>query len=89
MVDACASIPPTHLLRRRFRYRNTILRGGDAQAGTVVSELGVFGACLSDTVNNEIVANDTLGTLLRTKLSHVLDGGVASGRAVLDSPLAL
>jgi len=58
--------------------------------GSVVSELGVFGTCLSDNTPgaDAVVHSDAPGTLLRTKLSHVLDGGVAAGRAVLDSPFA-
>jgi hypothetical protein len=70
-------------------FPNLILRGGALHEGMVVSELGVYGVCLSDTATGTIVRQDVCGHLLRSKISTVLDGGVASGRAVLDSPLLM
>lgn len=67
-------------------YPNLILRESQIVEGDVVSELGVFGFCLSDVKTREIVVDGVAGHLLRSKLRDVLDGGVASGRAVLDSP---
>lgn len=66
-------------------YRNCILRGGRISTGAVVSELGVYGVCIGHRTRG-ILYENTAGHLLRTKFADVLDGGVASGRAVLDSP---
>eukprot|EP00041_Stephanoeca_diplocostata_P031099 m.960387 g.960387 ORF g.960387 m.960387 type:complete len:521 (+) comp23886_c3_seq2:363-1925(+) len=66
-------------------YRNSILRGGNIATGAVVSELGIYGVCISHRTRG-ILFENTAGHLLRTKFADVLDGGVASGRAVLDSP---
>ena len=56
----------------------------DSAACSRVSELGVFGLHIQD--GDVEVANITAGFLLRTKAAGVQDGGVAAGRAVLDSP---
>lgn len=50
-----------------------------------LSELGVFGAYVRQ--GTEMVMNDQVGHLLRTKSSVHADGGVAAGVAVLDNPL--
>ncbi|XP_072553580.1 glutathione synthetase [Salminus brasiliensis] len=50
-----------------------------------LSELGVFGAYVRK--GTEMVMNECVGHLLRTKSSEHNDGGVAAGVAVLDSPL--
>ena len=49
----------------------------------VVNELGVFGVFISDGKN--VIVNESVGYLLRTKSTEHDDGGVAAGRAVLDS----
>lgn len=68
-------------------YSNVVFRDSKMMEGDVVSELGVFGYCLSDTATGTVVEEGVAGHLLRSKFKNVLDGGVASGRAVLDSPL--
>ncbi|XP_020778088.1 glutathione synthetase [Boleophthalmus pectinirostris] len=50
-----------------------------------LSELGVFGAYVRQ--GTEMVMNEQVGHLLRTKSSVHADGGVAAGVAVLDNPL--
>nr|XP_046252983.1 glutathione synthetase [Scatophagus argus] len=50
-----------------------------------LSELGVFGAYVRQ--GKEMVMNECVGHLLRTKSSEHSDGGVAAGVAVLDNPL--
>lgn len=50
-----------------------------------LSELGVFGAYVRQ--GTEMVMNEQVGHLLRTKSSAHADGGVAAGVAVLDNPL--
>ena len=88
------SMPPEgragYILMERLyppTYPNLILRNSKIIEGDVVSEFGVFGHCLSDTKAGVVVHEGVAGHLLRSKLANVLDGGVASGRAVLDSPL--
>lgn len=53
----------------------------------IVIELGCYGFILAD--NEAIYKNDAGGYLLRSKGVHVEDGGVASGRALMDSPLLI
>lgn len=50
-----------------------------------LSELGAFGAYVRQ--GNDMVMNECVGHLLRTKSSEHSDGGVAAGVAVLDNPL--
>ncbi|KAI4873755.1 hypothetical protein NFI96_010614 [Prochilodus magdalenae] len=52
---------------------------------TCLSELGVFGAYVRK--GTEMLMNECVGHLLRTKSSEHADGGVAAGVAVLDNPL--
>jgi len=91
VVTALARMSPTErggwVLMRRIhpvRGRNVVVRGGAGGAGEVVSELGVFGTYLA-TAAGEVTLNEAAGTLLRSKLADVEDGGVAAGVAVLDS----
>lgn len=62
---------------------------GRAVSGGVISELGIYGACLFRTAEQgaEILLNTQGGHLLRTKAHDVSEGGVATGFSVLDSPL--
>jgi len=50
-----------------------------------ISELGIFGYCIGD--QKGVSINKAVGYCLRTKLSHVNEGGVAAGLGALDSPL--
>eukprot|EP01118_Nematostelium_gracile_P011732 TRINITY_DN4212_c0_g1_i2.p1 TRINITY_DN4212_c0_g1~~TRINITY_DN4212_c0_g1_i2.p1 ORF type:complete len:366 (-),score=97.44 TRINITY_DN4212_c0_g1_i2:122-1219(-) len=61
-----------------------VLREGEISRAAGVSELGIYGIFLSS--GGKLVENSAGGHLLRTKVSHVEDGGVAAGVAVLDSP---
>lgn len=49
-----------------------------------ISELGIFGYLIGDA--NTTLSNRAVGYCLRTKLSHVNEGGVAAGLGALDSP---
>jgi len=49
----------------------------------VVNEIGIFGILLSN--GDQEIINETVGYLVRTKSIEHADGGVAAGRAVLDS----
>ena len=50
----------------------------------VIGEFGVYGYCIGD--ENSLTHNKVVGHCLRTKLSHVNEGGVAAGLGALDSP---
>lgn len=66
------------------QVENVIVRDGQHQETTVVSELGIFGVHV---VDGEKVINFAAGSLLRSKAASQEDGGVAAGVAVLDSPM--
>eukprot|EP01062_Namystynia_karyoxenos_P016589 TRINITY_DN16063_c0_g1_i1.p1 TRINITY_DN16063_c0_g1~~TRINITY_DN16063_c0_g1_i1.p1 ORF type:complete len:545 (+),score=142.22 TRINITY_DN16063_c0_g1_i1:70-1635(+) len=61
--------------------------GAVVRDSRTVSELGVFGAVLSD--GEVLHVNEASGTLLRSKSEKNEDGGVAAGVAYLDSPLLI
>jgi len=50
----------------------------------LVSELGIFGVIIG--TETEILVNEEVGHMLRTKLSTANEGGVAAGLGALDSP---
>ncbi|KAM0790180.1 hypothetical protein ACM66B_005498 [Microbotryomycetes sp. NB124-2] len=62
---------------------------GKGVVGDVISELGVYGVCLfksgGDNGGAEVLVNETVGTLLRTKGKDSNEGGVAVGFSVIDS----
>lgn len=62
-----------------------IRRDNPITMSNCLSELGVFGAYIRQ--GTEMVMNEQVGHLLRTKSSAHADGGVAAGVAVLDNPL--
>ncbi|XP_029292458.1 glutathione synthetase [Cottoperca gobio] len=66
--------------------RNYLLRrDAPLQISNCLSELGVFGTYVRH--GKDMVMNECVGHLLRTKSSEHSDGGVAAGVAVLDNPL--
>ncbi|KAI8913531.1 glutathione synthase [Gorgonomyces haynaldii] len=72
------------LIRTPF-FKNTMVRNGKHFTVDVISELGIYGTFLAE--GNLVHLNEEAGHLLRTKSSDSNEGGVASGYAVLDSPL--
>jgi glutathione synthetase len=76
-----------------------LVRRGEPMSGLTTSELGVFGTFLAvdgseggvDGLqcppNPSVLLNSYAGHILRTKLEGVDEGGVATGFAVLSSPL--
>ncbi|KAK2851026.1 hypothetical protein Q5P01_007302 [Channa striata] len=62
-------------------------RDAPLQITNCLSELGTFGAYVRQGKN--MVMNECVGHLLRTKSSEHSDGGVAAGVAVLDNPLLI
>lgn len=69
-----------------------MVRAGEAtgERKEVVSELGVFGVALfrrAEGGGAEVLVNETVGHLLRTKGKESDEGGVAVGFSVIDSPL--
>ncbi|BGP50025.1 Glutathione synthetase [Rhodotorula kratochvilovae] len=76
--------------------KQVLVKAGEAQGAwaEVVSELGVYGVVLlredvegSRGGEPEVLVNETVGHLLRTKASSSDEGGVAVGFSVIDSPL--
>ncbi|XP_049920852.1 glutathione synthetase [Epinephelus moara] len=66
--------------------QNCLLRReGPLQISNCLSELGVFGVYVRQ--GTDMVMNECVGHLLRTKSSEHSDGGVVAGVAVLDNPL--
>lgn len=62
-------------------------RDAPLKISNCLSELGVFGAYVRQ--GKDMVMNECVGHLLRTKSSEHSDGGVAAGVAVLDNPLLI
>ena len=83
------------LIRTPEGAKNTVLRSdGSVVTGNVISELGIFGACLwrrdegkggDGKAGPEILHNEEGGYLLRTKGKDSDEGGVAAGFSSLDS----
>ena len=65
-----------------------MINRGRPVAGHSISELGVYGTYLGDGEGKEML-NEYAGFLVRTKLEGVDEGGVATGYAVLSSPIVV
>jgi glutathione synthase len=65
-------------------YDSYILHNNELKYKKCVSELGIYGAILSD--ENTFHLNRSFGFLLRTKESNVQEGGVVSGYSAIDLP---
>ncbi len=74
------------LLRTR-PIRNVILRNNVENHGFVICELGVYSCLVRHSIFGTTFFNRSLGHLLRTKFSHILESGVSAGFGALDSPL--
>ena len=75
-----------YILMDRIRpplMTQSMVRNGAVSELPVVSELGIYGAWVSD--GDKVLVNEAAGHLLRTKSSSSDEGGVAAGFAVLDS----
>lgn len=64
---------------------NAIVRAGKIYPAAVVSELGIYGACLWND-DGQLLYSTAAGHLLRTKAKETDEGGVAAGFACIDSP---
>ncbi|KAM8947804.1 glutathione synthetase [Pelodytes ibericus] len=65
--------------------KNCLLKAGSQlQISECISELGMFGVYVRQ--GGDMVLNERVGHLLRTKATEHADGGVAAGVAVLDNP---
>lgn len=64
---------------------NLILRNGLLETGGVISELGIYGACLWNQQTGHMLYNEMAGYLLRTKGEASEEGGVAAGYGCMDS----
>lgn len=67
------------------QFQNKILRAGEIYNGDIVSELGVFGTVLWNQSTSDILHNEQVGWLLRSKLQSSDEGGVAAGFGCIDS----
>lgn len=80
-----------HILMQRIeapQRQSFLLREGQITSGPAICELGIFSTFLGDSsAQQTILRNDYAGYLVRTKLSNVNEGGVATGYAVLDSAI--
>ncbi|KAG5985024.1 hypothetical protein E4U55_001960 [Claviceps digitariae] len=72
-------------LIKPFPRRNLILRNGQIEEGDIISELGIYGACLWNQETGEMLHNEEAGWLLRTKGDKSEEGGVAAGYGCMDS----
>lgn len=66
-------------------HENLILRNGEILNDGIVSELGIFGSYLFNETSGEILDNQVLGHLLRSKTSNSNEGGVAAGYGCVDN----
>uniref|UniRef100_A0A3Q4BWZ8 Glutathione synthetase n=1 Tax=Mola mola TaxID=94237 RepID=A0A3Q4BWZ8_MOLML len=78
LMDKIQPTPVQNILLRR---------DAPLKISNCLSELGVFGAYVRQ--GKDMVMNNCVGHLLRTKSSEYEDGGVAAGVAVLDNPLLI
>ena len=67
------------------------LRNGETMLVNSLSEMGIYSCEFIDTSNNiqamvGIPKHRKLGSLMRTKASHMNEGGVNAGFSVIDSP---
>ncbi|CAG5958732.1 unnamed protein product [Menidia menidia] len=76
LMDKINPVPVQNYLLRR---------DAPLRMSSCLSELGVFGAYVKR--GGDVLMNECVGHLLRTKSSEHSDGGVAAGVAVLDNPL--
>ena len=56
-----------------------------------LSEFGYYSFVLSSAGQgtSQVISNDVLGSLMRSKGSHLGEGGVSAGSGVIDSPLVI
>jgi glutathione synthetase len=83
---------PSHILMKRIDpppTHNSMIRNGIVTSDSVISELGIYGACLWRNSSNshrlEILHNEGAGWLLRTKSRMCEEGGIIAGYGYLDS----
>ena len=68
-----------------------MMRNGETKIVNSLSEFGIYSCVFVDSSDDRsliagIPKYRNLGTLMRTKASHVNEGGVNAGFAVIDSP---
>lgn len=77
-----------------------MLRNGEISKHNSLSEFGFFSCVFtknaaagqadsSQSSAMETIANEVLGTLMRTKASHSNEGGVNAGYSVIDTPFVV
>ena len=73
-----------HLIKSEV-HETTLVRNGVGTFDKTISEYGIFGIYLHDTVNNKTVVNSNNGYLVRTKPELSEKGGVNCGAASISS----
>jgi glutathione synthase len=91
MVEALKTMSPKrrsdYILMERIEpeaHRSILFRDSQYTITPCIAELGVYCLMLADQTDE--IVNNSDGWLLRSKPESVEDGGVAAGRAFLDSP---
>jgi len=69
---------------KAIKSKGYLMHAGVVTLSETTSELGIFGACISD--GQKVLRNEVCGHLLRTKVATSNEGGLAVGLSVLDSP---
>jgi len=67
--------------------RGILLRNAEMKDGSTSNEIGIFASYINDGKTEHL--NEFMGHLVRTKLEGTDEGGVASGYAVVNSPLLI
>jgi glutathione synthase len=75
------------LVRPELNQNYMVKTGCELEKKNLICELGIFGTYIAN--DKEILANETGGYLLRSKLSDVNEGGVNTGFSALDSILLI
>ena len=97
-IGSQESILSTYLIMERIHppmIDTLMLRNGEVTKHRSLSEFGFFSAVFTrnapvdQTPQKETIANEILGTLMRTKASHHNEGGVNAGFSVIDTPFVV
>lgn len=62
-----------------------LMRDAQLRGVALIAEIGIYGAVLADYATGELLLNESLGFLCRSKPANVMDGGIAAGRVCLDT----
>ena len=69
------------------QYKATLVKGGEMTEEICVAELGIYGTVFLDS-NFEILLNEAVGCIIKTKPISVNEGGIVAGYAYIDNPIS-